>query len=136
MRLGHGRLTFAWLCLLLPILVACAPAGNQPPEVTAIPTYPNVVQQATPDPTAIAAERPQPRVVQLFQTPDKPEAVLAYYDAILLKSGWHDSSATPLPDARSYQWSGGCPIHYIYINVTPGDSALTSVELKRYDLGC
>jgi hypothetical protein len=72
-----------------------------------------------------------------MQTADPPESVLDFYEDLLVKEGWRVTTpAIPTPNSRRFDWSAGCPIHWMIVTATPGENDLTIVELKRYSLGC
>lgn len=127
-------------CLLPVILLAsCIQAVDPPPSSVDIPRYEAAVILSTPTtgPEGGPKELPPPAEVLLMQIPDSPESVLAFYEDLLVKEGWRVTTpATPTPNSRRFDWSAGCPIHWMIVTATPGENDLTIVELKRYSLGC
>lgn len=127
------------LCSAVVLLPACVPIGvpdkPQPPEVTALPTYPTMQQVVTPEPTLYADEQPPPTAVSLFQTADKPDAVLAYYNRILILDGWTADKVTTA-GVQKFEWWGGCPGHQLLVTAVSLPSGATTVEVKEYELGC
>lgn len=124
------------ICGAALLLSACAPAGKpQPPEATAVPTYPSIQQAVTPQPTLYANEQPPPDSVALFQTQDKPDTVLAYYNNALAPDGW-TAHAQTTQGVQEFTWEGGCPLHRLLVTAVSLPSGMTTVEVKRYDLGC
>ncbi len=135
------RFKFLAVCLLpvIMVLAACIRAVDPPLSSVNIPRYGAAVILSTPTagPEGVPKELPPPAEVLLMQTPDSPESVLAFYEDLLVKEGWRVTTpATPTPNARRFDWSAGCPIHWMIVTATPGENDLTIVELKRYSLGC
>ena len=127
-------------CLLpVMLLASCIQAVDPPPSSVDIPRYGAAVILSTPTPAADSppGEMPPPAEVLLMQTADPPELVLAFYEDLLVKEGWRVTTpAIPTPNSRRFDWSAGCPIHWMIVTATPGENDLTIVELKRYSLGC
>ncbi|MDQ5825137.1 MAG: hypothetical protein M3441_13160, partial [Chloroflexota bacterium] len=114
-------------------------AVDPPPSSVNIPRYGAAVILSTPTPAADSppGEMPPTAEVLLMQTADPPESVLDFYEDLLVKEGWRvTAEAASTPDRRRFDWSAGCPIHWMYVTARAGENGLTEIEVKRYSLGC
>jgi len=114
-----------------------------PPSALNPPVYPNGQQVQTVD-SGLGSK------AIVFETPDKPEAVLAYYREVLHKDGWVDAllpsvpgvavPSTPLPQGdypqNTFEWDqagldGPTDLAYsLVVNTSVTDQGKTKVEIS------
>lgn len=120
--------------ITLSTLTACANSprsdpNKQLPNLENFPMYPGAQKVTIAD---VPAGQSWIRRTSSFQTQDKPEDVLTFYQGILEKGDWRAiHPPTPVPNLLIYDWGNGVgqPGYRVVVEIKIVDSNLINVEL-------